>query len=284
MVLISLAMMVGAADSPVRYGAVPARPAHKLATRAKGSLIGLFSSDDYPKEAMQKLETGTVKVLLAIGADGRISACKVTLSSLSSSLDAATCRILSERARFKPALDRAGHAVTDRFSQRITWKIPEPEAEAVADHLSRAIVAQHADGRADCKMWTDKQEMPVDATTCVAWSTQAKHATARLPAEVLAPYRATLTLQSLVGEGVPVVPNPAMAIRGAARLRIDARGRVTGCQPIAEASLNGDDALDLCNHSDEARFTALPASEKDRGDRTMVRVRTILFEPGDQGG
>jgi len=282
--LIALVTTLAAAGGPTRHKAVRANPAHKIATRAKGSLVGLFSSDDYPKDALQKRDTGTVGVTLMIGTDGRVSDCRVTLSSLSPSLDAATCRIITDRAGFAPALDRAGRPVTDRYLQRITWALPTPEPEKVANSGSRSLIVEHANGHAECKMWVDKIELPIDATTCEKWRSQAKHESERLPMAVSSPYRATLSLDKLVGDGVPIVANPAMTIRGAARLRIDAAGRVSGCQPIAEALLNGDGALDMCSRIDEVRFEALPSTIKDRGDRAMVILRTVVFEAGDGGG
>ena len=74
---------------------------------------------------------------------------------------------------------------------------------------------------------------------------------------------------------------PETTIRGAARLQINEMGRVTGCQPIFEASLNGDDATDLCNRADEQRYVALPSAVKDRGDRRMIVIRTLSFEVGE---
>ncbi|MEO5640637.1 MAG: energy transducer TonB [Sphingomicrobium sp.] len=252
----------------------------RLVKRAHGDLVGLFSSDDYPNEALQKRETGTVKVRLTIGVDGRISACEVTLSSLSPSLDAATCRVITDRARFEPARDRAGRPVPDSYVQRITWKLPPLLPEPFADHLSRTIVAVHGDGHADCKLVVGEKVVPVDLTTCDGWRERTVQAMALLPVAVAAPYRATLKVEMLVGEGLPLIPNEAMAVRSATRMRIDSAGRVTACQPIMEAMVNGHDAIDLCSHIDTMRFVPLPAAQKNRGDRAMVFVRTLTFEPG----
>ncbi|HJR83550.1 MAG TPA: energy transducer TonB, partial [Sphingomicrobium sp.] len=83
----------------------------------------LFSSDDYPSDALRNEDQGTVGVSLSIGTDGRVTACSVTSSSGSRSLDNATCRILRSRARFTPAKLSNGQPTTDRYSQRITWRL-----------------------------------------------------------------------------------------------------------------------------------------------------------------
>lgn len=61
---------------------------------------------------------------LDIGTDGRVSNCRVTSSSGSSALDSMTCRILTIRAQFAPALDSNGNATTDTYSGRIVWRLP----------------------------------------------------------------------------------------------------------------------------------------------------------------
>ena len=62
--------------------------------KPKADVVAMFSTDDYPLDALRKSEAGTVAVALKIGADGRVTDCVVTGSSGSASLDAQTCRIL----------------------------------------------------------------------------------------------------------------------------------------------------------------------------------------------
>jgi protein TonB len=102
----------------------PPPPVKRESARAKGSLIGLFSSEDYPTSSLSANEQGTTAVQLTIGTDGRVSGCNITSSSGSSALDNATCNILKRRARFSPAMDSNGQPTSDTYSQRITWKVP----------------------------------------------------------------------------------------------------------------------------------------------------------------
>ena len=96
----------------------------KRATPA-ASLHTYLIDDDYPAEAIRNWERGTVAFRLTIGIDGRPTDCAVTSSSGSVSLDATSCRIMIERARFRPATDASGKPVQDSFESRISWRIPE---------------------------------------------------------------------------------------------------------------------------------------------------------------
>jgi protein TonB len=90
---------------------------------AVGSLQGLIRDDDYPSQAIDNEESGTVSVALSIGADGRVANCSVTGSSGSRTLDSTTCRILQRRAKFTPAMDSNGNPTTGRTTSRITWRL-----------------------------------------------------------------------------------------------------------------------------------------------------------------
>jgi TonB family protein len=85
----------------------------------------LFSTDDYPAEALKRKEEGTVQAELTIGTDGHVKACKILRSS-TPTLDTATCNILMARAKFIPAKDSNGNAVEDRYvTPLITWLIED---------------------------------------------------------------------------------------------------------------------------------------------------------------
>lgn len=88
-------------------------------------LPGLFSADDYPPEALDRNEQGAVTVTVGVNTRGRVSNCRVIKSSASQTLDQATCRIITARARFKPALDARGNPVESEFTQNIVWRIAE---------------------------------------------------------------------------------------------------------------------------------------------------------------
>jgi periplasmic protein TonB len=102
----------------------PPPPAKKVQTaRAKANLASYVSDSDYPAAAVRAEEEGTTGFRLEIGPNGRVTNCTVTSSSGSSSLDAATCRIMRSRARFTPAVDSNGNPTSDTHSNRITWRL-----------------------------------------------------------------------------------------------------------------------------------------------------------------
>jgi len=83
-----------------------------------------ITSDDYPIDAMRYGEEGVVSIAYEIAPDGRIESCQVTQSSGSASLDRATCRISTSRARFRPAHDAHGKPIRSHGSRKIRWQIP----------------------------------------------------------------------------------------------------------------------------------------------------------------
>ena len=82
----------------------------------------LMSYDDYPKEAVRRGWQGDVKVDLTIDTGGRVSACKVAESSGHSVLDVQTCKIFTQRARFKPAVDDDGRTIQDHYVTSLKWR------------------------------------------------------------------------------------------------------------------------------------------------------------------
>lgn len=103
---------------------VPANAAPATLPVARTPLPSLISPGDYPPSALRNDEQGTVGFRLDIGADGRVRSCSVITSSGSSSLDAATCRIMHSRASFTPATNDKGQSVDGSYQGRIAWRLP----------------------------------------------------------------------------------------------------------------------------------------------------------------
>ena len=86
--------------------------------------VGLLRADDYPAEAIRLGQQGTVRVRLKVSAEGRVMACSI-IQSASPFLDRATCRIMTERARFRPATGPNGVAIESEFeAPPIRWVLP----------------------------------------------------------------------------------------------------------------------------------------------------------------
>lgn len=86
---------------------------------------GLITMADYPPDALRQHAQGLVRVALHVDETGHVASCTVETSSGFPSLDEATCRVLSTRARFIPARDQAGRPTTDVLRTAIKWRIPD---------------------------------------------------------------------------------------------------------------------------------------------------------------
>ena len=90
----------------------------------RGNPGAWFTSDDYPTAARRAGQEGRVSISLLIDPAGRPSACEVTVSSGSTSLDEATCRIAVRRGHFRPARDAAGQAIEAKYIlPGVRWKL-----------------------------------------------------------------------------------------------------------------------------------------------------------------
>lgn len=118
-------VVIAAPAAPVV--APPAPPAPKGATSAaqpRGNPASWATDADYPQKAIVQEKQGTTGFRVTVGADGRVIDCTVTSSSGSPELDDATCKNVSRRARFKPALAN-GQPTQGTYSNRIRWVLPE---------------------------------------------------------------------------------------------------------------------------------------------------------------
>jgi periplasmic protein TonB len=88
-------------------------------------ISGQFSSTrDYPPAARRAGAEGAVTVAYTVGTDGRVTGCRVTRSSGNADLDAATCRIIEQRFRYRPAQDAQGRATLDVAGTTFYWSLP----------------------------------------------------------------------------------------------------------------------------------------------------------------
>ena len=89
----------------------------------EAGLAGFITEDDYPAEALQRGLSGAPIVRLDVGPEGRVVACSVLQSAGDAILDNATCRALTQRARFQPAVDAAGAPTTAPVITQVYWSV-----------------------------------------------------------------------------------------------------------------------------------------------------------------
>jgi TonB family protein len=99
------------------------QPSERVRQHASGSLSGVFKSDDYPWLAVARRLQGTTTFVLLINEQGRVADCSVVESSGAAALDAQSCAVAKDRARFEPAIGLDGKPAKEGFVQRITWRL-----------------------------------------------------------------------------------------------------------------------------------------------------------------
>ncbi len=94
------------------------------ASRAVKIAGDITATRDYPY-ATRGLRLGkSVIVVLTVGTDGRVHGCRIHQASPDPEADAITCRLATERFRFRPATDRAGNPVSSEFGWQQRWFAP----------------------------------------------------------------------------------------------------------------------------------------------------------------
>ena len=79
------------------------------------------SARDYPRETRDLRDGSQVIIALTVGADGRVKGCRIVTPSRDPEADRITCRLATERFRFRPATDAAGNAVSSIYGWRQEW-------------------------------------------------------------------------------------------------------------------------------------------------------------------
>lgn len=96
----------------------------RIVVPAKGDVRNVFTPNDYPSEALKRRQQGKAQYLLLVDDSGKVAGCHVQLASGVPALDAMGCVAIQERARFKPAQDKAGKAVRSAYlSPPVMWRL-----------------------------------------------------------------------------------------------------------------------------------------------------------------
>lgn len=280
-ILCALAMVVVPPDPP------PARVTEDITaaqpSRAKATLVSLFSADDYPENAMRKKEQGTVAVRLDVARDGTVSSCSVTQTSGSATLDLATCSILKERARFVPARDSSGRPIEDAYSQRIRWMLPERRPEPVVDSSRRQIYTIDADRKiSQCLRQTG--ESPSKIHLCgpereyfqamIDKAPKSFGVSGRELVLEIAQYLGDAGAVSRLGER----PGEKVMGRDQIRLTIDDQGTVVDCkleESVGDRNEGRGEAM--CAPERNRKFEALDPGVTNRGVRFLMKIGALYF-------
>ena len=213
-------------------------------------VAGSISNDDYPAEAIQAGESGTVAATLTISAEGRVTDCRVTASSGSAALDSSTCRAAIERYVFEPARNSQGIPVASTYAHRVRWQLPE-ESQGPFRAFNVVVTARVHDGQLlDCSVGpvgVPRSRLPA----CDEWFGQSTEwARRRDDVEDLT------QLIAFAPEGsAPVQADPAwgpIVVLARALVTIDVEGRIAGCDRFPDhiaADARGVSTGDPCSLS-----------------------------------
>ena len=87
---------------------------------------GKIKNSDYPKALREANISGTTQTEIAVGVNGRATACRIIRTSGSRELDSTTCQLILQRFKFKPARNAAGQAIASHIEYDQEWDAPPP--------------------------------------------------------------------------------------------------------------------------------------------------------------
>jgi protein TonB len=93
---------------------------------------GFISDDDYPAAALRIEAEGRVTMRFLIGTSGRVMRCDIVESSGNADLDNVSCALVTRRFVYFPAIGSNRRVTTEWRTQRILWRLPDPEPEPAA--------------------------------------------------------------------------------------------------------------------------------------------------------
>jgi protein TonB len=94
---------------------------------------GKLRWSDLPENLRETRQGGELELTYRVNIDGRVSECRITQSSGIPALDARTCRLITERFRFRPSRNASGRPVPSYIIESHGWLQPEGEADYADD-------------------------------------------------------------------------------------------------------------------------------------------------------
>lgn len=115
----------GSGESIIPAPTPPALPFKPVGAAVRGNPGNWVTDADYRPRWIRENMTGSARFTLGIDANGKVTDCTITRSTGHAALDAATCQLVSKRARFDAARDGNGKPVAGTYSNSVNWNIPE---------------------------------------------------------------------------------------------------------------------------------------------------------------
>jgi TonB family protein len=220
--------------------AVVASPGPANADRSAavgGTLSGIVTADDYPADALDLNQEGSVGVLVRIDTKGAVSDCVVTSSSGSPALDAQTCRLVWLRAKFTPARGRTGTPVASSYEQRIAWQIGNDDDGATSEPwMVRWVVNGWNYALPSCRSGIGEALESATPAECPSYIAGIA---ASLPDSLKVHSDLVIEQRFTVGDApnIMIASSDRLIGKELARLEIDAHGKVSSCKVIETVGL-----------------------------------------------
>jgi protein TonB len=85
-------------------------------------IAGALTDSDYRHSGLPRGAAGTVEIGFRVRSDGGVDRCRVVRSSGYAAIDRATCQLVEQRFRFRPARDAAGRPIDFMVNTDFTWR------------------------------------------------------------------------------------------------------------------------------------------------------------------
>ena len=82
-----------------------------------------FSDDDYPAAMIRGGYQGIVNFRLLVDETGKVTSCKIQVSTRPKEFDDVVCRAVTKRAKFHPALDSQGKPILSYWRQTVSFRL-----------------------------------------------------------------------------------------------------------------------------------------------------------------
>ncbi|GAA4643300.1 hypothetical protein GCM10023115_12600 [Pontixanthobacter gangjinensis] len=83
-----------------------------------------ITESDYRTSWINRGMTGIASFKVTVGTTGKVQNCQIVASTGHSALDNATCKLVSQRARFDAARDSSGNKVSGSYRTSVKWEVP----------------------------------------------------------------------------------------------------------------------------------------------------------------
>ncbi len=95
---------------------------------------------DYPRAAAKEGRHGSALIAFDVLASGKVANCRVLRSSGSADLDAASCSLVLDRARYEPSLDSSGSPKAVATGITVHWIMPGQDQTAADLPIGKADI------------------------------------------------------------------------------------------------------------------------------------------------